>query len=126
MRCSPHVALPRPIRPFLVAGGALAAMVGLSSCDDGSATGEVAAGRDLRPRVVGFCETHMARLDCDCFWEEAAPAFNAGNVGPILAALGERDQYGPMLTRGRLERFAGEEETRRIGRALYDCVDLKQ
>lgn len=106
---------------------ALGVLLALVACDDESvAGGAVAPDNEMETRVVEFCRAKLVRLDCVCFWEQAAPAFNAGNVAPILSALAERDQYGPMLTRGRLERFVGEEETRRIGRALYDCVDLSK
>lgn len=101
------------------------AALGLATCEDSAVEGAVAQGGDLGPTVIAFCRANMSSTDCSCFWTRAAPAFNAGNVGPILAALAERDRVGPMLTRGRLERFAGEDETRRIGRALYDCVDIR-
>jgi len=111
--------------PPVAAIAAVLALAVLVSCDDTTAGGSVAPGDDLAPVVLAFCRDSMARMDCDCFWRAAAPAFNAGNVNAILTALAERDQYGPMITRGRLEKVAGEEETRRLGRALYDCVDLK-
>ncbi len=95
-----------------------------AGCDESAVEGTVSPGSDLAPVVMAFCRDTLERMDCDCFWRQSAPAFNAGNVEAILAALAERHQYGPMITRGRLEKVAGEEETRRLGRALYDCVDL--
>ena len=101
------------------------ALLALAGCDDSAVEGAVAPGDDLSPVVISFCRNTLERMDCACFWEKSSHAFNAGNVEAIMSALAERHQYGPMITRGRLEKVAGEEETRRIGRALYDCVDLK-
>jgi hypothetical protein len=96
----------------------------MAGCDNGAVDGQVAPVAELEAKVVAFCERGLARLDCACFWSRAAQAFSAGTVDAILTTLAEREQYGPMITRGRLEQVSGEANTRLIGRALYDCVDL--
>jgi hypothetical protein len=68
--------------------------------------------QDFRQLVIKTCEDTMLHVDCKCFWRDSK------------AALTERVQWGPAITRGRMENIAGPDATRLIGRALYNCVQM--
>lgn len=79
---------------------------------------------DPRPQVLRLCTEKMPRMNCTCLWDKAGSVFTTDNTAAILQVLSEREQFGPALTRGRLETVAGEDATRQLGRALYDCVRM--
>ncbi len=110
-------------RHALVTAAASAMLLITASCDNPpGAEGTVAPGADYQPRVMAVCQETLGRIDCGCFWDKAQPAFTKANVDGILAALIEREALGHAITRVRLEKVAGPENSRVLGRALFDCV----
>ncbi|MFA7429044.1 MAG: hypothetical protein WCZ23_02690 [Rhodospirillaceae bacterium] len=102
---------------------AAVALFALAACEESpGAAGSIAPGAEYQDRVLAACQKSLLRLDCGCFWDKAQPALTKANVDPILAALRERETYGNAITRSRLEKVAGQENSRIIGRALFDCV----
>lgn len=71
--------------------------------------------------VLQTCRESMDKVDCECFWDRSQDAYTDATVAPMMQALTERDRWGPLITRGRLERVGGSEASSLIGRALYDC-----
>lgn len=110
-------------RHVLVTAAACAMLLMTTSCEDTpGAEGTVAPGADYQPRVMTVCRETLVRIDCGCFWDKAQAAFTKANVDGILAALIERETLGHAITRVRLEKVAGPEGSRVLGRALFDCV----
>lgn len=106
----------------------LAVLVGVGlvgSCDDSSATnGALPDGPDLGTRFQAACTGRVPRLDCRCFWDEAASAFNHANMTPLIEVLTVREQWSGQITRARVEQLAGPDGARVVSRALYNCVKL--
>jgi hypothetical protein len=80
--------------------------------------------QDFSTIVKQTCEDTMLRVDCKCFWSRSKSAYTDTNLMALMMALTEREQWGPAITRGRMDKIAGPEATRTIGRALYDCVQM--
>lgn len=79
---------------------------------------------NFRQIVMKTCEDTMLHVDCKCFWKASKTAYDDTNIMALMTALSERIQWGPAITRGRMENIAGPQATRLIGRALYDCVQM--
>jgi hypothetical protein len=80
--------------------------------------------QDFRQLVIKTCEDTMLHVDCKCFWRDSKAAYDETNIMALMTALTERVQWGPAITRGRMENIAGPDATRLIGRALYNCVQM--
>lgn len=110
-------------RHALLTAAACVMLLLTASCEEPpGAEGTVDLGADYQARVMAVCQETLGRIDCDCFWDKAQSAFTKANVDGILATLIEREAMGHAITRVRLEKVAGPENSGTLGRALFDCV----
>lgn len=108
---------------LLCSGLAVALALVLSACEEDKAvTGPVDSGPDFSAMVLSLCQSAMPRTDCACFWQRSQGVYTAENITAVLEALAERDQYPPVITRGRLMAALGEDRYTVLNRALFRCV----